>query len=276
MKRILGSSALLLVFLWGTSIPGIPGGRARAAVPSTVRVLTYNIHHGEGMDGRFDLPRLASVVKIAQADLVALQEVDLETQRASGVNELTELARLTDMHAAFGKAMDYSGGAYGVAVLSRWPLRGTRNEPLPSFEDREPRTALTVDVEAGLDGPLLEFTSTHLDQTRDPENRLLQARYLNERLAREDGRATILAGDMNARPGTDVMDLFDRLWADPQAVDPSPAAPNGRPRLTVDHVLLRPTEEWRVIESRLLDESMASDHRPLLVVLEWTGPTRSH
>ena len=265
MKRIIAFLALLLSLLWA------PGKPVHAAVPNTVRVLTYNIHHGEGMDGRFDLPRLADVMKSVQADLVALQEVDQGTVRASGVNELTELARLTNMHAAFGKAMDYSGGGYGVAILSRWPLRSTRNDPLPSFEDREPRTALTVDVNVGEGGPLLEFTSTHLDQTRDPENRLVQARYLNQRLVREDGQATILAGDMNARPGTDVMDLFDELWTDPPVVDPAPAQPNGRPRLSVDHVLLRPTGEWRVIESRLIDEPVASDHRPLLVVLEWTG-----
>jgi endonuclease/exonuclease/phosphatase family metal-dependent hydrolase len=118
---------------------------------------------------------------------------------------------------------------------------------------------------------LLAFTSTHLDQTRDSENRLVQARFLNELLAREDGHATILAGDMNSRPGTDVMDLFDELWTDPAAVDPSPAALNGRPRLSVDHVLIRPMQGWRVIESRLIDEPVTSDHRPLLVVLEWTG-----
>jgi endonuclease/exonuclease/phosphatase family metal-dependent hydrolase len=266
MKRVLASFVLLLPLLWGAS-----GARGYAAgVPPTVRVLTYNIHHGEGMDGRFDLARLADVVKDARADLVALQEVDEGTQRASGVNELDELARLTDMHAAFGKAMDFSGGAYGVAVLSRWPLRGTHNNPLPSFDDREPRTALTVDVNVGVGGPLLEFTSTHLDQTRDSENRLLQAKFLNDRLVSDDGRATILAGDMNARQGTDVMDVFDEQWTDPPVVDPAPPQANGRPRLSVDHVLLRPALGWRVIESRLLDEAVASDHRPLLVVLEWT------
>ncbi len=266
MKRVLASFVLLLPLLWGAS-----GARGYAAgVHPTVRVLTYNIHHGEGMDGRFDLPRLAGVVKDAQADLVALQEVDEGTQRASGVNELDELARLTDMHAAFGKAMDFSGGAYGVAVLSRWPLRGAHNNPLPSFDDREPRTALTVDVNVGEGGPLLEFTSTHLDQTRDSENRLLQAKFLNDRLVSDDGRATILAGDMNARQGTDVMDVFDEQWADPPVADPAPPQANGRPRLSVDHVLVRPAAGWRVIESRLLDEAVASDHRPLLVVLEWT------
>jgi endonuclease/exonuclease/phosphatase family metal-dependent hydrolase len=119
---------------------------------------------------------------------------------------------------------------------------------------------------------LIEFTCTHLDQTRDLENRLAQARYLNTRLVREDGQATILAGDLNSRPSTEVMDLFDQRWTNPPATDPSPISPSGRPRLRVDYVLIRPAATWRVIESRIIDEPVASDHRPLLVVLEWAGP----
>jgi len=260
MNRIV-SAFLLLFSFWDR--PSLP--------PPTLRILTYNIHHGEGTDGRFDLSRLAGVVTSVHADLVALQEVDQGTERASGVNELTELARLTDMHPAFGKAMDYLGGEYGVAVLSRWPLLRTHNESLPSLPDREPRTALTVEVDPGAGAPLLEFTCTHLDQTRDPENRLAQARYLNTRLVREDGQATILAGDLNARPSTEVMDLFDQRWTNPPADDPSPISPSGRPRLRVDYVLIRPAATWRVIESRIIDEPVASDHRPLLVVLQWAA-----
>src|ERR1700730_14354602 len=112
MNRIFSSLLLLLLFWAGED----------QAIPGTLRVLTYNIHHGEGTDGRFDLSRLAGVIKSVQPDVVALQEVDRGTARAAGVDELTELERLTDMHAEFGKAMDYAGGGYGVAVLSRWPL----------------------------------------------------------------------------------------------------------------------------------------------------------
>ena len=168
--------------------------------------------------------------------------------------------------------MDYWGGEYGVAVLSRWPLLHTHNDPLPNLAEHEPRTALTVEVAVGDGGPRIEFTCTHLDQARDPENRLAQARYLNERLVREDDQATILAGDMNARPDTPVMDVLEARWTNPPAADPSPIAPSGRPRLRVDYVLIRPAARWRVVESSIVDEAVASDHRPLLVVLEWTGP----
>lgn len=262
MNRIV-SSFLLFLVAWG--------GRAQT-VPLTLRVLTYNIHHGEGTDGRVDLSRLAGVVTSVNPDLVALQEVDEGTERASGVDELAELARLTNLHGVFGKAMDYSGGEYGVAVLSRWPLLRTFNDPLPILPEHEPRTALTVEVAAGGSGSRIEFTSTHLDQARDPENRLAQARYLNERLAREDDHPTILAGDMNARPDTPVMGVLEGRWTNPAAADPSPIGPSGRPRLRVDYVLIRPAARWRVVESSIVDEAMASDHRPLLVVLEWTGP----
>ena len=87
------------------------------AAPPIVRALTYNIHHGEGTDGRLDLSRLAAIISSAAPDLVALQEVDLGTARAGGVDQLAELGRLTGMHPVFGKAMDYQGGAYGVGVL---------------------------------------------------------------------------------------------------------------------------------------------------------------
>ncbi|MGH9142323.1 MAG: endonuclease/exonuclease/phosphatase family protein [Vicinamibacterales bacterium] len=262
MNRVFSSTALLLL-VWG----GDP-----RPVPLTLRVLTYNIHHGEGTDGRLDLSRLATVMTSVHPDLVALQEVDEGTERTSGVNELDELAHLTSLHPAFGKSMDYRGGEYGVAVLSRWPVLQTRNDPLPNLADREPRTALTVEVAVGAGGPHIGFTCTHLDQGRDPENRLAQVRYLNDRLVRDDGLAAILAGDLNARPDTPIMEELQGSWANPPAVDPSPIGPTGRPRLRVDYVLIRPAARWRVIESIIVDEPVASDHRPLLVVLEWTGP----
>jgi endonuclease/exonuclease/phosphatase family metal-dependent hydrolase len=242
---------------------------ASASAPVTIRVLTYNIHHGEGRDGEFDVPRIARAITSSQPDLVALQEVDVATTRASGTDQVMELARLTSMYAQFGKAMDYMGGGYGVAVLSRWPLLTTKNQSLPGSPGREPRTGLTVQVRAGKRGPLLQFTSTHFDQASS-EDRLVQAEYLNELLIRDDIPG-ILGGDMNARPDTDVMKIFQPWWTEVLPVDPAPAITPPRPALRGDHLLFRPAGSWRPIESRFIDETIASDHRPLMVVLEWTG-----
>ena len=154
-----GLFALVLLFLvWAPD---------DASAPARLRVLTYNIHHGEGTDGLIDLSRTAGVITATEPDLVALQEVDQETERTGRVNQVAELERLTRLHGAFGKAMDFSGGAYGVAVLSRWPVSSLERHGLPATPDREPRVALTVHVKAGEHGPALEFTSTHLDQGRD-------------------------------------------------------------------------------------------------------------
>jgi endonuclease/exonuclease/phosphatase family metal-dependent hydrolase len=235
-----------------------------------VRVLTYNIHHGEGTDREFDLVRIAAIITSADPDLVALQEVDQGTTRSARVDQLTELGRLTGMHAAFGKAMDFQGGSYGVGVLSRLPILRTDNQPLPGPPGREPRTALTVDIQLGASGrPVIRFTSTHLDSGRDADNRAVQADHLNRILATPENYAAILAGDMNARPDADVMQILGTHWTNASAPEPSlsgqPTSPVGR----VDYILVRPAGHWRVVESRTLDAPIASDHRPVLAVLEW-------
>ena len=248
------------------------GVQAHRESPITLRVLSYNIHHGEGTDRRFDLVRLGGVIERLQPDLVALQEVDVGAERTFGVNQLTELARFTGMHAEFGKAMDYEGGGYGVAVLSRWPLASVRNDPLPRAPDREPRTALTVRVKPYARGPLVQFSSTHLDQGRDPGNRLDQVDALNELLAHAE-IPSILAGDMNARRDTDAMMALEAGWTNTSTstAESDPGSASGRPRSRGDHILVRPAERWRVIEWHVIDETLASDHRPLLAVLELTG-----
>ena len=259
MKRVAVASLLAFLFVR-------PGGFQ--AAPITFRVLTYNIHHGEGMDGQLDLRRVAAVMKSVQPDLIALQEVDVGTVRAGGVDQVAELARLMEMHAEFGKAMNYDGGGYGVAVLSRWPLLTADTDPLPFAPDREPRTALTVQLRPGPDGPLIRFTSTHFDQGRDQGTRLEEATRLNELLSHV-GPPAILGGDLNARPGTDAIKIIEEQWTNALAQD---MEPTGRPGfMRGDYVLYRPTACWRVVQTMVMEDRVASDHRPVFAVLEWTG-----
>jgi endonuclease/exonuclease/phosphatase family metal-dependent hydrolase len=235
----------------------------------TLRVLTYNIHHAEGTDRRLDVARVAAVIGRLQPDLVALQEVDIGTVRAGGGDQLREIARRTSLHAEFGKTMDYDGGAYGVAVLSRWPIASAHTLPLPGAPDREPRAALSVNVRPFGRGPLLQFTSTHLDQGRESENRLAQANALADFFASANG-FSILAGDMNARRDTDVMQTLEGSWANTAPADAVPMDAPGRPR-SRDHILVRSAPSWRVVEWQVVDETVTSDHRPVLAILEWLG-----
>jgi len=124
-------------------------------------------------------------------------------------------------------------------------------------------------VALGDGGPMLQFTSTHLDQGRDPVNRIAQAGYLNELLATEIGGPGILAGDMNSQADTEVMQILGQRWTD--VVTDREVTELGRIQRRLDYVLARPAGRWRTSDSKVVDARIASDHRPVLAVLEWVG-----
>jgi len=239
-----------------------------AAEPLRVRVLTYNIHHGEGTDGNIDLARIASVIKRLKPDVVALQEVDKKTTRSNGVDQAAELAKLTEMHVAFGKAMDFAGGEYGEAILSRYPLSEVQVHHLPFMQGCEPRCAVAARVRLGTDRPEFVFAGTHLEHAKAPV-RLCQAQKLNPILAAANALPTILAGDFNDVPDSPAIKVLQPHWTDATAGQPDPTCPSSQPRLKIDYVFFRPVDGWHVVEKQVINEPVASDHRPLLVVLEW-------
>lgn len=84
---------------------------ATAPAPApALRVVSYNIRHGAGMDGRVDLARTAAVLRALSPDLVALQEVDERVKRSGGVDQAQQLGEALGMQARFTSFMDYQGG----------------------------------------------------------------------------------------------------------------------------------------------------------------------
>lgn len=258
--RLLGLAAALVLASCRAA-----GDPAEPLPPLTI--LSYNIHHGEGTDGVFDLERLAAVIRASGADLVALQEVDVGTGRASGVDQAAELGRLTGMKAFFGEAIPFSGGSYGDAVLSRWPLASQEAHLLPAQPDHERRVAVAVTVQPpGWPGPL-RFVGTHLDHTRDPADRIAQAEALNALLL-PDELPTILAGDLNAEPGSAPMRVLRQAgWLEADAAH-LPTFPSAESDRKIDWVLVGPGFPLRGATARVLAEPIASDHAPLLVTLQ--------
>src|SRR5215213_3724682 len=120
-----------------------------AAGATRLRVLTYNIHHGEGTDGKFDIPRIAKLIKSLEPDLVAVQEVDVKTRRSSGVDQAAELAKLTGLHPFFARIIDYQGGPYGLMILSRQTRAKTESDPLPYDPGQEPGALAEARVHIG-------------------------------------------------------------------------------------------------------------------------------
>ena len=219
------------------------------------------------MNGDFDLDLIAGVIKAAAPDLVALHEVDFITRRAKGYDLATELGLRTGKASLFGRAMPYDGGEYGEAVLSRYSFIASRNIPLPYTGINEPRAALEV-MTVLPSGDTIIFIGTHFDHTGDETDRILQAKRVNEILdcARYP---VILAGDLNAEPGSVSIMLLEESWGSAYDKDaPVPTYPSDIPAKKIDYVMYYPKDRWRVISSEVIQDSVASDHCPHLVVLK--------
>ena len=230
-----------------------------------VRVLTYNILHGKTLKGDFDLDLIAKVIADAKPDLVALQEVDYQTNRARKYDLVTELGWRTKMSPLFARAMPYDGGEYGEGILSKYTFLTTKNHPLPYTEGKEPRAAAEIQVKIE-SGDVVRFVGTHLDHEKDPHNRFIQAQELN-RVLTQDDLPSILVGDLNETPKQKGMQLLFQEWERSFKTDEA-TFPSDNPIKKIDYVLFRPANRWRVLEVKVIDEKVASDHRPVLVVLE--------
>ncbi|HEX6960419.1 MAG TPA: endonuclease/exonuclease/phosphatase family protein [Lacipirellula sp.] len=242
------------------------GNTAFAELPQELRVITYNIHHGEGTDGKIDLERIAKLLMAEKPHLVAVNEVDQGTSRTHQIDMPAELARLTGMKAVFEKNIDFEGGRYGNAVLSSLPIRRHENHKLPSNYEGEQRGVLEIELgEDGGDETLL-FLATHLDYRPDDTERMWSVKKIEEIIADRRDVPTILAGDLNASPDSRVMAAFAKTWTLANK-EPLATFPAAKPEKQIDYILVRPADRWEVVEVRVLDESVASDHRPLLAVL---------
>src|SRR4030095_9008951 len=118
--------------------------RPEAQTTTDLRILSYNIRHGQGNDDVVKLERTAETIRRLSPDIGGLPEVDDRTKRRGGGAQADELGRMLGLHAAFGKFMDYQGGGYGLAILSRFPILSSSPVRLP--DGNEPRVALVAEV----------------------------------------------------------------------------------------------------------------------------------
>ncbi len=182
-----------------------------AAPARTVRVLVYNIHAGKDATGVDNLAAVASLIRETGADIALLQEVDQRTRRSANTDQPAVLAQHTGFHVAFGSLLDYDGGKYGIAILSRWPIATDTLFTLPvdlrdsaSARSPEPRGALRAEVMSPY-GTITVF-NTHIDASRDDRWRLQQVRTLSMLVgdAKRTTRLVLLGGDLNSTPESEV------------------------------------------------------------------------
>jgi len=249
---------------------------------SALRLVTFNVHHGVGDDGRHDLVRVARLLDDADADVICLQEVDRHFgRRSEGMDQALLLAEALDRELVWSPSIDEPPTGdrterrqYGNAVLSRLPVSGAQVHRLPG--SGEPRSAVHVGVETA-DGPV-QLVVTHLS-SGSAADRAAQAAAVAE-LAAGPG-PWVLAGDLNADADAPELAVLAERFADAWelAADRSDQAgrfslrggrglthPARRPRVRIDQVWV--SSGVTVTGARVLDGTSSSDHHPLLVDLD--------
>lgn len=258
--------------IYGLSLMALMGGCARSVSPTgknTLRVMTYNIHHANPPSEaeKIDMEAIARVIARQKPDLVALQEVDIHTERSGKkLDQARELARLTGMKSFFMKALDYQGGEYGIAVLSKYPIVDSAGYLLPRDPalGGEDRAVASITVQLPGKQKVI-FASTHLDLKEG--NRLSQAKALIGHFE-NSSLPVILGGDFNALAGSPVISLFDQTFTRTCLTNCAPTIPVKNPNRTIDFIMYKPQAALNVLSTRVIDEQYASDHLPVLVELK--------
>ena len=262
--------AVMLIALPGAVLFSSPAARISAeplARNHTLRVMTYNIHVGVGMDKKLDLPRVAGVINAQHPDLVGLQEVDRGVTRTQRIDEIVELSKLTRMDYAFAFNLHYQGGQYGVAILSRFPIRATDHRPYQNTREAERRGFIRAEV--SIDGRVLNFVTTHLDYQYD-DGRLFEAQQLLNALKDVQG-PLVIVGDFNDIPAGRAYQLmryqFGDAWIESRSTDEGFSYPTDKPAKRIDYIFFRTTDRVRTKRAWIVD-TQASDHVPVVADLE--------
>lgn len=249
-----------------------------------MRILTYNIHHWNGRDGRADIERLADVIQRSRADLVSLNEAVHPVRRRGRLEfPLAQLAAVVGMHWSFGSSSRHIEGVdwrgpVGNAVLSRHPIHDFHNQLLPRLPGTQQRSVLLAHITVEGWRHAFTFGTTHLDHALEAV-RLWQIRGLL-REARDFQYPHLIAGDFNTHtprrerwvPAT-LSHLREAGYVDAFALvgrGVGATFPARRPIFRIDYAFVPTRWANRLVYAEVLDNDLtrvASDHLPLL--LEW-------
>ena len=223
----------------------------------SLKIASYNVRNAKGMDNKVNFDRVAKVINDINADAIAIQELDSATLRSNGLVVLDELAKRTNMFASFNASIEYNGGKYGIGILTKQaPLR-KEAIALPGRE--EERSLLIVEMENYV------ICCTHL--SLNEEDRQVSIQLIQEQTNKYRSKPVFLAGDLNASPNSDeIRHLSSNNWI---ILSDSTVAtfPSDEPTDVIDYVFMKNHDKLsrNVIVTEVVNEPMASDHRPLWV-----------
>lgn len=226
------------------------------ATSLTLKIGSYNVRNAKGMDNMVDFDRIAKVINDMDAHAVAVQEVDSATERSKGLVVLDELAKRTNMFASFNASIEFSGGKYGVGILTKEePLR-IEAVALPGREEK--RSLLLVEMKDYV------LCCTHFSLNK--EDRQASVELIQKLVNKYETKPVFLAGDLNASPYSPEITHLQSNWTMLNN-SAQPTFPSNIPTESIDYIFLKQNNRFRytVIKAEVMNEPMASDHRPLWV-----------
>lgn len=264
LRTAVPSVLAVLGLMAGTTQPASSADPSPRDRPLTV--MSFNIHHGVGIDGLLNLQRVADVIKTDGVDVVGLQEVDRHWgERSDFADQAAWLADELDLHVVYGANLDLDPAQageprrqYGTAILSERPIRDWDNTYLPKYEGHEQRGLLRARI--NVRGVWVSVYNTHL-QHNDANERLEQVAAI-EALMGEPDESVVLLGDLNAVPSSpEIRELVDDLvdtW-EAAGVGDGNTYPAEDPNARIDYVL---TSGDVIVRTAAVVSTDASDHLP--------------
>ncbi|MBT4498637.1 MAG: hypothetical protein HOC74_12990 [Gemmatimonadetes bacterium] len=250
--------------LWIAIVLALASTTAWAQYPAQVKFLSYNLwgYHNAETPGGYD--SLAAVINEIDPDVSGHQEVDRANTRSKGIDVIAYLGERTGMHSLFAPALKgWNEGDYGEGLLADLPPLSHRffwvEEP-----EGEDRSAIEIEITMG--GEKVRFLTTHLAHENDP----FAAHQAKEMVAWIDSGGVaeipmVILGDFNSRPGDDAMSQYENAGFVYVRND------SGEVLDTIDHIMYRPKDRWRVVEAGKPTHYTASDHDPVWAILELYG-----
>lgn len=242
-----------------------PPNRRQSGRPA-IRILTYNVHSCRGTDGRTDPVRIAEVIARCEADIVALQELDVGRKRSGSVDQAQAIAAHLEMKAHFHPVLNVAEEKYGDAILTAFPTRLVKAAPLPSMGEQRGAIWASIDVQ----GTELTVVNTHLGLRRRERIRQVETLLGPAWLGHPDAREPkVLLGDFNALPTSAVYRDLVRTMTDVQTISRrrAPTFPSRFPMLRLDYIFvsgLIPTDTE--VRGDFMART-ASDHLPLVATV---------
>lgn len=242
MKKILLILAVLAI-----------GATTTTVSAQKLRVMSYNVKNGGGKDGIKDIKRCGQLVREAQPDVVAVQEVDSVTRR----NKFDVLGRMAEAaggyHAYFGPTIPHGGGKYGIGVLTKEPALSVAFHRLPC--PKEPRGLLVVELNK------YYILCTHLSLSEP--YRVESVAIIKDVVSKLKNKPVFIAGDMNAKPNSAPIVAF-KEFATLLSDDSKYTFPSNDPSICIDYIF-GVNGSFKVLKNHIFYDSLFSDHVPLYV-----------